>query len=120
MGTGGWGAVQAGAVGGGAWASTGKRRRAGGAAAIAAGGVGPAVAAYTSVLLADTAAPAWHGARRELPYLFVGSAATAAGGLGLLAVTPEPARPAAPLAPPGAPAELTAPFLIDRRPRPAA
>jgi hypothetical protein len=101
-------------------AFTGKLPRAGGAAAIAAGGVGPAVAAYTSVLLADTASPAWHGARRELPYMFVGSAATAAGGLGLLAVTPERARPAARLATLGAAAELTAELLLDRRLGPAA
>ena len=101
-------------------AFTGKLPRAGGAAAIAAGAVGPAVAAYTSVLLADTATPAWHGARRELPYLFVGSAATAAGGLGLLAVPPERARPAARLATLGAAAELTAELLLDRRLGPAA
>jgi len=67
------------------------------------------------VLLADTAAPAWHDAHRELPYLFAGSAATAAGGLGLLAVTPGRAGPAARLAALGAAAELTAELLIDRR-----
>ena len=85
------------------------------AATSAAGILGPAVAAYTSVLLADTAAPAWHDAHRELPYLFAGSAATAAGGLGLLAVTPGRAGPAARLAALGAAAELTAELLIDRR-----
>ncbi|HXL17845.1 MAG TPA: polysulfide reductase, partial [Streptosporangiaceae bacterium] len=74
----------------------------------------------TSVLLADTAAPAWHDAYRELPYLFTGSAATAAGGLGLLAVTPGRAGPAARLAAMGAAAELTAERLIDRRIGPAA
>ena len=84
-------------------------------ATIAAGAIGPAVAAYTSVLIADTASPAWHGAYRELPYMFVGSAATAAGGLGLLAVPPERARPAARLAVAGAAAELTAELLIERR-----
>ncbi|MFG2006322.1 NrfD/PsrC family molybdoenzyme membrane anchor subunit [Spirillospora sp. NPDC048911] len=45
---------------------------------------GSAVATYTGVLFADTAIPAWHGAYRELPFLFAGSAAAAAGGLGLL------------------------------------
>lgn len=45
----------------------------------------PAVASYTAVLLADTATPAWHEAYRELPFVFVGSAAAAAGGLGMLA-----------------------------------
>jgi len=94
--------------------------RAGAAATMTAGVLGPAVAAYTSALLADTATPAWHDAHRELPYLFVGSAATAAGGLGLLAVTPERARPAARLAALGAAAELTAELLVDRRLGPAA
>ena len=68
--------------------ATGKLPRTGMAATITAAALGPAVAAYTSVLIGDTAAPAWHDAHRELPYLFVGSAATAAGGLGLLTVAP--------------------------------
>ena len=51
--------------------------------------VAPAVASYTAVLLADTATPAWHEAYRELPFVFVGSAAAASGGLGMVA------RPAA-------------------------
>ncbi|MEK8169284.1 NrfD/PsrC family molybdoenzyme membrane anchor subunit [Streptomyces sp. M19] len=38
--------------------------------------LGPAVATYTAVLTADTAVPAWHGAHRELPYLFGASATT--------------------------------------------
>jgi hypothetical protein len=82
--------------------------------------LGPGVAAYTSVLLGDTAAPAWHDARRELPYLFVGSAATAAGGLGLLSVGREGAGPAVRLATLGAAAELTAERLLGRRLGPAA
>jgi hypothetical protein len=77
--------------------------------------LGPAVAAYTSALLADTAVPAWHDAHRELPYLFTGSAVTAAAGLGLLAVTPSRAGPAARLAALGATAELTAERLIEAR-----
>ena len=53
--------------------------------------LGPAVASYTSVLLADTAVPAWHEGHRELPFVFAGSAVTAAGGLGMLAVRPDDA-----------------------------
>ncbi|WP_206051610.1 NrfD/PsrC family molybdoenzyme membrane anchor subunit [Nocardioides ferulae] len=45
----------------------------------------PPVAAYTAVLLSDTATPSWHEAFRELPFVFVGSGAAAAAGLGLLA-----------------------------------
>ena len=56
-------------------AVTGRLPRSGRGAAGAAAVLGPAVAAYTAVLVADTAIPAWHDARRELPYLFVGSAA---------------------------------------------
>ena len=44
----------------------------------------PPVAAYTAVLLADTATPSWHSAYKELPFVFVGSAAAASAGLGLV------------------------------------
>lgn len=58
--------------------------RLGTVATASAAAMAPGVAAYTGALLADTAVPAWHDAYRELPFVFVGSAATAAGGLGLL------------------------------------
>lgn len=54
-------------------------------AGLLAAAVAPAVASYTSVLVADTAVPSWHEAYRELPFVFVGSAAAAAGGVGLMA-----------------------------------
>lgn len=82
-----------------------------GAAALA----GPAVASYTSVLIADTAVPAWHEAYRELPFVFVGSAACAASGLGLLgarAADNGPARRAAVL---GAAVETVAGRLMRQR-----
>ena len=41
---------------------------------LAAGVVGPTIATYTAVLVADTATPAWHEARHELPVVFAGSA----------------------------------------------
>jgi formate-dependent nitrite reductase membrane component NrfD len=44
----------------------------------------PALATYTAVLVADTAVPAWHEARGELPFVFAGGAAASAGGLGVL------------------------------------
>jgi hypothetical protein len=56
-------------------------------AGLAAALVAPAVASYTAVLLADTATPAWHEAYRQLPFVFVGSAAAASGGL-TMAVSP--------------------------------
>ena len=76
------------ALGAAASAVTGKLPRAGLAATLPAAVLGPAVASYTSVLLADIAVPAWHDAHRELPFVPAGSAVTAAGGLGMLAVRP--------------------------------
>ncbi|WP_328917698.1 MULTISPECIES: NrfD/PsrC family molybdoenzyme membrane anchor subunit [unclassified Streptomyces] len=82
-------------------AVTGRTPRIGAAATGAAAVLGPALAAYTAVLAADTAVPAWHGAHRELPYLFAASATAAAAGMALV-VGPgyenAPARAAAVLA----------------------
>jgi hypothetical protein len=77
--------------------------------------LGPAVAAYTSALIANTAVPAWHDAHRELPFVFVGSAATAAAGWGLLTAPAAEAGPARRLAAIGAVAELTASHALERR-----
>lgn len=57
---------------------------AGRVAGLAAAVVAPTVASYTAVLLADTATPSWHEAYRQLPFVFVGSAAAAGGGMGLV------------------------------------
>jgi hypothetical protein len=54
---------------------------AGRAAGLAAAGVAPALATYTAVLLADTAAPSWHEAYPELPFVFAGSALASAAGV---------------------------------------
>jgi hypothetical protein len=82
--------------------------RAGIAATAGAGLLGPAIATYTAALICDTAVPAWHEGYREMPYVFAGSAAGAAGGLGLLATRPEDGRPARDLAVLGAAVELVA------------
>jgi hypothetical protein len=68
----------------------------------------PPVAAYTAVLLADTATPSWHEAYRELPFVFVGSAAAAAGGLGMITTPVDEAGPARRMAVGGALLELMA------------
>jgi formate-dependent nitrite reductase membrane component NrfD len=96
-------------------AVTGWLPRIGRAATVAAAVLGPGVAAYTAALLSDTAVPAWHEAHRELPYLFVSSAATAAGGLGLALVRSEQAGPARNLAVAGASAELVVKSLLIQR-----
>jgi len=61
------------------------RMRAVGLVATAGAAVlGPAVSSYTAALISDTAVPAWHDGYREMPFVFVGSGAMAAGGLGLV------------------------------------
>ena len=89
--------------------------RIGAAATAAAAVLGPAVATYTAALIADTAVPAWHDGHRELPYVFVGSAATAAGGLGLLAAPLAEHPPARTLAVLGVAGELAAFETMTRR-----
>ncbi|MGW7608551.1 NrfD/PsrC family molybdoenzyme membrane anchor subunit [Streptomyces sp. NPDC054766] len=96
-------------------AVTGRAPRAGAVATAAAALLGPALASYTAVLAADTAVPAWHGAHRELPYLFTASATAAASGMALLVAPPRengPARLAAVLA---AAAESAATEAAERR-----
>lgn len=73
---------------------------------IAAALLAPGVASYTAVLLTDTSTPAWHDAHRELPFVFVGSAAAASGGFGMLMAPVSEAGPARKLAVAGAIAEL--------------
>ena len=58
----------------------------------------PALASYTGVLLADTATPAWHDARRELPFVFAASAAASAGGAAMATTRVSEAAPARRLA----------------------
>lgn len=77
--------------------------------------LGPAVASYTSALLANTATPAWHEGHREMPFVFVGSAASAAAGLGLLTAPVAQNGPAVRLAALGAAGEMTAVKLLERR-----
>lgn len=74
----------------------------------------PPVAAYTAVLLSDTATPSWHAAYRELPFVFVGSAAAASGGLGMLTAPVDQAGPARRLAVLGASAELAMEQRMER------
>ncbi|GAA0320279.1 polysulfide reductase NrfD [Actinoallomurus spadix] len=96
-------------------AVTGRLPRIGTAAAMAGGVAGPAVAAYTGVLLADTAVPGWHEGHRELPYLFVSSAAAAGGGLGLLVAPRAEVTPARRLGVAGGAAELLVARLMRAR-----
>ena len=75
-------------------------------AGVAAALVAPAVASYTAVLLTDTATPSWHSAHQHLPFVFVGSASAASGGLAMLGSPVHEAGPARRLAVGGALLEL--------------
>ncbi|MFJ9736259.1 NrfD/PsrC family molybdoenzyme membrane anchor subunit [Streptomyces sp. NPDC101171] len=93
----------------------GRYRLAGSAATAGAAVLGPAVATYTAVLLSDTAVPSWHEGHRQLPYVFAGSAATAASGLALAAAPVGEAGPARRMAALGAALELGAFRLMKGR-----
>ena len=81
-------------------------RPAGSAAGLTAALFAPPVAAYTAVLLADTATPSWHEAYRELPFVFVGSASAAAAGLAMILAPTEETPPVRRLALAGSLLEL--------------
>jgi formate-dependent nitrite reductase membrane component NrfD len=89
-------------------AATGRLPAVGAGATAGAGMLGPLVAAYTAALISDTAVPAWHEAHREMPYLFVASAASAAGGLGMVAAPLSESAPARYTGLLGAAAEIAA------------
>ena len=83
----------------------GRLRRVRTAAAIVSTLSGPPLATYTGVLISDTAVPAWHEARRELPWVFGASAAASAGAAASMFVRPRDAAPARRLAVAGVLAE---------------
>jgi hypothetical protein len=103
------------AMGAAASSLTGWFPRLGRLATLGAAATGPMVAGYTAALISDTAVPAWHGGYREMPFVFAGSAAIAAGGLGLIVAPIEENGPARRLAAAGTVAELAAVRLLKRR-----
>jgi DMSO reductase anchor subunit len=80
-----------------------------------AGLAGLPLATYTGALIADTAVPVWHEARRELPFVFAGGAAATAGAAVGAVTEPEAAGPARRLALIGAVLELGAVLAMERR-----
>lgn len=84
-------------------------------AGLSAAALAPAVAAYTAVLLSQTAVPAWNEAHEELPFIFTASAAASAGGLGMIVAPPSEAAPARRLATYGAVVELAASRSLESR-----
>jgi formate-dependent nitrite reductase membrane component NrfD len=77
--------------------------------------VAPAVASYTAVLLSQTAAPAWHEAHPQLPFVFTGSAAASSGGFAMALVPVEEAGPARAFAVLGAVTELVSSKVLEKR-----
>jgi formate-dependent nitrite reductase membrane component NrfD len=75
-------------------------------AGVLAAVTAPPVAAYTAVLLADTATPSWHAAYKELPFVFTASATAASGGLGMICAPTDQSMPARRMALGGAVVEL--------------
>jgi formate-dependent nitrite reductase membrane component NrfD len=84
-------------------------------AEIVSGVLGPALATYTSVLLADTAVPVWHEARADLPLVFAAGAAMSAGAVAAALTPMQLSRPARRLAAGAALAEVLAARRMRRR-----
>jgi hypothetical protein len=94
---------------------TGVLPRVRGLAQGVAGLLGPALATYTGVLVADTAVPVWHEARRELPLVFASGAAASAGAAAVMLTPADAAGPARRLMLAGAAGELAATTAMERR-----
>jgi len=71
----------------------------------AAAVLGLPLSSYTGALLANTAVPVWHEARRELPFVFAAGAALSAGAANVIWTRPEDGAGARRLALAGAAAE---------------
>jgi formate-dependent nitrite reductase membrane component NrfD len=69
---------------------------------------------YTAVLVADTSVPVWHEARRQLPFVFAGSATASAGAAAAILTPAAESRPARLLAVFGSCVELGAVTLMER------
>jgi hypothetical protein len=87
---------------------TGRLPRLGRLAGLGAAVLGPPLVTYTAALVSNTAVPAWHEAHRELPYVFAGSGATAAGGVAMVFTPCDQAGPARRMAIAGAAIEIAA------------
>ena len=91
-----------------------------GPAGLEAAVLGPELAVYTAVLLADTSTPTWNHARDELPFVFVSSASLAAAGLAMITTPVAEAAPARKLAVLGVIGDLVATQVMHRRMDPVA
>jgi DMSO reductase anchor subunit len=94
---------------------TGVLPRLGRLAGLGAAAFGPPLATYTAALVTNTAVPAWHEAYREMPFLFAGSGAQAAGGVAMVFVNRDQAAPARRMALAGAAVDLVAAEMITKK-----
>ncbi|SDL55242.1 NrfD/PsrC family molybdoenzyme membrane anchor subunit [Arthrobacter sp. ok362] len=78
------------------------------------------LAAYTAVLLGDTATPTWNAAHEELPFVFVSSAALASAGLAMVTTPVRETGPARKLAVLGVLGEVAAMKVMEQRMDPVA
>jgi formate-dependent nitrite reductase membrane component NrfD len=86
-----------------------------GPAGLQAAALGPELAVYTAVLLADTSTPTWNHTRDELPFVFVSSASLAAAGLAMVTTPVAETAPARKLAVLGVIGDLVATWVMRRR-----
>jgi len=77
--------------------------------------LGLPLSTYTAALIANTAVPVWHEARRELPLVFGSGAALSAGAAAIALTPPRDAAPARRLALAGAVLETTTKRMMERR-----
>lgn len=80
----------------------------------------PPLAAYTAVLLSDTANPTWNGAHRDLPFVFVSSASLASAGLAMVTTPVRETGPVRALAVMGVIGDIAAMKIMERRMDPVA
>jgi hypothetical protein len=85
------------------------------AAEVVSALTGAPLAVYTATLVSDTAIPAWHEARKELPFLFGSSAVASAGAAAAIVVPPAEAGPARRLAVGGVLVENAVFKLMEKR-----
>jgi hypothetical protein len=95
-----------------AW--TGAFPRSARVARVAAAVLGLPMSTYTAALIANTAVPAWHEARWELPFVFASSAALSAGAAAVITTPPEHAAAARRLALGGAVCEIGAHVIMEQ------
>ncbi len=98
-----------------AHALTGRAPRTAAVCRPAAALLGLPLSTYTGALIAQTAVPVWHEARRHLPIVFAAGAAVSAGAAATVLTPPEHAAAARRLTAIGAVAEMASMLVMEQR-----